>query len=91
MSQHLIFRPRGLYIDHPLGSDVGDGVVDLSGRRGVWDLALRGVLSLETHSDSVGLLLPLLPVERNICNINMFPQPCSGVATQDRIVERQRL
>lgn len=58
MSQHLIFRPRGLYIDRPLGSEVGGWDVDLSGRRGVlrfggwWDLALRGVLSLETHIDS---------------------------------------
>ena len=35
MSQHLIFRPRGLYIDRPLGTEVGGGDVDLSGRRGV--------------------------------------------------------
>lgn len=37
MGQHLIFRPRGLYIDHPPGEQGGGGVrdVDLSGRRGV--------------------------------------------------------
>lgn len=35
-SQHLIFSPRGLSIDHPLRSGLG-GLwdVDLSGRRGV--------------------------------------------------------
>ncbi len=81
MGQHLIFRPRCLYIDHPLCTEVGGEDVDLSRRRGVlrlegwWDLALRGVLSLETHIDRVGLLVPPLPAERNMCKINMFPQP----------------
>lgn len=85
------------YIDHPPGERGGGGDVDLSGRRGVlrlegwWDLALRGVLSLETHIDSAGLLVPPLPVERNMCKINMFSQPCSGVARQDRTAEGEGL
>lgn len=55
-----------------------------------WDLAFRGAFPLETHTSSAGLL-PALPVERNMCKINMFPQPYSEVTTQDRIVERPRL
>lgn len=52
------------------------------------DLASRGVPSLETRPDSAGLRVPPLSVKRNMCKINAFPQPRSGVARQDRTAER---
>ena len=60
MSQHLIFRPRGLCLDPPLGRDAG-------GRGGGLDSKVRGggglegggcVPSLETHIDCVAILWP---------------------------------
>ncbi len=48
------------------------------------------VVSGDTHWQC-WTLLPPLPVERNMCKINMFPQPCSEVTIQDWMVERQRL
>lgn len=52
MSQHLIFRPRALYIDHPPGSEVAGGDVDLSIKLGVLRVGFgfeRCVVSGDTH------------------------------------------